>query len=126
MSPVAIGELARFHIEETERTDRPAVRRMQRCTGIETETSLSNPRVVSKAAISHEVFNNSDLVLRDNVAAYRNIPRGLPRFGQIIGQARRDWDEREPVLALRGDFIRLFIRAPLNSLPLRALPDARV
>jgi hypothetical protein len=58
------------------------------------ETSLPNPRVVSKAATSREVFNNSDLVLRDNVAAYRNIPRGLPRFGQIIGQASVALEEK--------------------------------
>src|SRR4029453_16196366 len=37
MAPVAIGELARFQIEETERTDRLAGRRMQRRAGIESD-----------------------------------------------------------------------------------------
>src|SRR5207249_9392995 len=31
----------------------------------------------------------------------------------------RDWDEREPILALRGGCIFRFIRNSLNSLPLR-------
>ena len=94
MAPIAACEFARFHIEETQRTDGLAVGRAQRRAGVETKASPSDPGVTGKAPISREVFNNSDLVLRDHVAAYRNIPRGLPRFGQISRQASVALEEK--------------------------------
>jgi hypothetical protein len=74
MAPIADCEFARFQIEETQRTDGLTVGRAQGRAGIETKASLSDPGVTGKASISGEVFNHGNFIVRNNVAAYGNIP----------------------------------------------------
>ena len=63
MAPIATREFARFHIEQTQRTDGLTVGRAQRRTGVETNAAPFDPGVARKAPIAREVFNDNDLVL---------------------------------------------------------------
>ena len=93
---VARGELARLEVEQAERADGLAAGRAERGAGVEAQAARFDERVARKATVAGEVFDDEDLIARDDVAADGDVARRLAGGGEIVGEADVRF-EKKPV-----------------------------
>ena len=80
------AQLARDFVNHTQRPQGIAVRRDERCPGVETDLRFgSYEGVIRKPLVQGCVRNNEQAGLRDGVGAKRDVPRGLGDISAELG-----------------------------------------